>query len=231
MARTLFFIEALALAALSLLFPILAENLTAAFILPFALSLILPLACVLSVWPAKEVRAAILLLFSPGEKGSASLETAAILEALGAFSRASAASGFLVSLAIAATRLPLKGDTTTWSWLGLYLALYALVNATLWQALAALAKRLSRPAARGAAIPEDAAARYGLSQREREAAILIAGGRSYKETAAELGISIKTVKTHMGRVYEKTGAASNVALSLLMRSSEAENGANHTKVR
>ena len=77
---------------------------------------------------------------------------------------------------------------------------------------------------------EAIAARHGLSPRETQAAVLIAGGRSYKETAAELGISIKTVKTHMGRVYEKTGAASNVALSLLFRGTK-QAGADHTKVR
>jgi DNA-binding CsgD family transcriptional regulator len=61
------------------------------------------------------------------------------------------------------------------------------------------------------------AAAYGLTPRERETAERIALGLSYKETAYELGISIKTVKAHMSSVYEKTGAASNVALALLMR--------------
>jgi DNA-binding CsgD family transcriptional regulator len=53
---------------------------------------------------------------------------------------------------------------------------------------------------------------------------------SYKETSAEMGISIKTLKTHMGRVYEKTGAVSNVALSLLFRET-MKPGPDHTKVR
>jgi DNA-binding CsgD family transcriptional regulator len=52
-------------------------------------------------------------------------------------------------------------------------------------------------------------------------------GLSYKEAAYELGISIRTVKAHMGRVYEKTGSASNVGLVLLLRSE----GASATKVQ
>jgi DNA-binding CsgD family transcriptional regulator len=60
-----------------------------------------------------------------------------------------------------------------------------------------------------------------------ETAARIARGMTYKETAHELGISIRTVKAHMGRVYEKTGAASNAALALLMRGE----GTPNTKVR
>jgi hypothetical protein len=176
MARTLLFLEALALAALSLVLPLMASRAAEAFILPFALSLILPLACVLSVWPAKAVHAALLLLFSAGEGEGASKESAAILEALGAFSRAAAASGFLISLAIAASRLPLKGDTTAWSWLGLYLSLYALVNATLWQALAAVARRLSRSPARGSVPRSPARRRRGLGGALRPLAAGAGGG-------------------------------------------------------
>jgi DNA-binding NarL/FixJ family response regulator len=84
-------------------------------------------------------------------------------------------------------------------------------------------ERLSgnRPAAAAADSGAEAgpsfAASHGLTPREWEAASLIADGLSYKEAAFELGISIKTVKAHMSSVYEKTGAASNVALSLLLR--------------
>ena len=230
MARTLFFLEALALAALSLLLPIIASRAAVAFIVPFALSLVLPLACVFSAWPAKEVRSALLLLFSEAEAEGELRETAAILGALGSFSRAASVLGFLISLSIGASRLGLPGDPSTWTWLGLYLSLYALVNTTLWQTLAQVARRLGRSQAREPSISGEPDARHGLSRREWEAAVLIADGKSYKETAAELGISIKTVKTHMGRVYEKTGAVSNVALSILFRET-MKSGADHTKVR
>ncbi len=237
MARTLFFLEALALAALSLLLPIIESQAAAAFIVPFALSVLLPLACVLSVWPTRAVREALLIVFSAKGHDAGSGEAALVLESLGTFSRPVSVMGILLALAVAAARLPSSGDARIWSWLGAYLCLYALVNVTLWQTLAALAKRIAvSPATSGLKAPEAIeaiTAKHALSPRESQAAILIAQGRSYKETAAELGISIKTVKTHMGRVYEKTGAASNVALSLLFRGAmkSGENSVNPTKVR
>lgn len=42
-----------------------------------------------------------------------------------------------------------------------------------------------------------------LTQREREVIELIAKGRMEKEVAAELFISLKTVKTHISNIYEK----------------------------
>ena len=239
MARTLFFLEALALAALSLLLPIIASEVAGAFVIPFALSLLLPLACVLSVWPARAVRGALFLVFSARGGDTETREAALILESLGSFSRPVSVIGIILALAVAATRLPLSGDTRIWPWLGAYLSLYALVNATLWRTLAAVARRMppapvaSVPVVAAPPAPDTAqamASRYGLSPREVQAAVLIAGGMSYKETSADMGISIKTLKTHMGRVYEKTGAVSNVALSLLFRET-METGPDHTKVR
>jgi DNA-binding CsgD family transcriptional regulator len=50
----------------------------------------------------------------------------------------------------------------------------------------------------------DAAVRsLGLSPRECEILALLASGQSNKELARTLGISPNTVKTHVGRVFEK----------------------------
>jgi DNA-binding CsgD family transcriptional regulator len=43
----------------------------------------------------------------------------------------------------------------------------------------------------------------GLTARECEILELLASGQSLKEMARQLGISPNTVKTHVGRVYEK----------------------------
>jgi DNA-binding CsgD family transcriptional regulator len=227
MAKTLFFIEALALAAIALLFPLVAAEAATAFVLPLAASLLLPLACVVAIWPLRAVLRALRLAFSPPRAGLATAGSAAILEALGSFSRAAAVLGLILALASICARLPLRTPPRTLSLLGAYLAVYALVNAVLWQTLAAVAQRLSAgepPAAHG---QPAFGALFDLTPREAETARLIAAGRSYKEAAGDLGISVRTVKTHMSRVYEKTGAPSNVALSLLVR----ENGAAPTKVR
>ncbi len=51
------------------------------------------------------------------------------------------------------------------------------------------------------------AARAGadLSPRERETAELVAGGRSDREIAEELGLSVRTVQNHLAEVRRKTG--------------------------
>jgi DNA-binding NarL/FixJ family response regulator len=52
-----------------------------------------------------------------------------------------------------------------------------------------------------------------LPEREREVMRLIARGYSYKEVAAELFISIKTVETHMGSVLRKLQLSSRHELT------------------
>ena len=46
---------------------------------------------------------------------------------------------------------------------------------------------------------------FALTERERQVLVLIAGGRSTKETAIQLGISYKTADSHRSRVLEKLG--------------------------
>ncbi len=240
MAKTLFFIEAFLFAALALIFPLIASEAALAFILPAALSLILPLACTMAVWPPRSVLAAIGSAFSPRAPGVSAAEGARILGELGSLSRAAAALGFFVALTAIFKAAPFAGGLETWTLLGVYLAAYALLNTMLWRILAAVVERSSALASHDAARigpgmgpPDGAAFRgafakaHGLTPRELEAATLIAGGMTYKEAAYELGITIRTVKAHMGKVYEKTGAASNVALALLLRGE----GAPWTKVQ
>ncbi len=46
-----------------------------------------------------------------------------------------------------------------------------------------------------------------LSEKEKDVLFLVAQGRTYKETAGELGISESTVKTYMKRICEKMGVS------------------------
>jgi len=46
---------------------------------------------------------------------------------------------------------------------------------------------------------------FALTERERQVLVLIAGGKSTKETAAQLGISYKTADSHRSRILEKLG--------------------------
>jgi DNA-binding NarL/FixJ family response regulator len=69
------------------------------------------------------------------------------------------------------------------------------------------------------ALADDAAPRSSgadeLTRREREVLELIVGGRSNKRIALELGISEKTVKTHVGHVLAKLGVTDRTQAALL----------------
>jgi DNA-binding NarL/FixJ family response regulator len=54
-----------------------------------------------------------------------------------------------------------------------------------------------------------------LTPREREVLELLAQGRSNKRIAFELGISEKTVKTHVGHLFEKLGVTDRTQAALL----------------
>jgi len=54
----------------------------------------------------------------------------------------------------------------------------------------------------------------GLTEREREVLLLIAEGKSNKEIADELHISIKTVKTHVSNLLMKCEAADRTQLAI-----------------
>lgn len=53
----------------------------------------------------------------------------------------------------------------------------------------------------------------GLSDRELQVLSLIASGKTVSEVAAELSLSVKTISTYRARILEKTGLASNAALT------------------
>ena len=47
--------------------------------------------------------------------------------------------------------------------------------------------------------------RVRLTPAEREPALLAAAGRSNRDIAAELSLSVRTVESYLGNVYEKLG--------------------------
>jgi PAS domain S-box-containing protein len=55
--------------------------------------------------------------------------------------------------------------------------------------------------------PDQASVRlvFSLTERERQVLVLIAQGKSTKETASQLGISYKTADSHRSRILEKLG--------------------------
>jgi DNA-binding NarL/FixJ family response regulator len=71
-----------------------------------------------------------------------------------------------------------------------------------------LGHRVRRPA------PEHAAEPLGpLTDREREIAELVAGGRTNREVAEQLVLSVKTIEAHLRNIYAKLGVRSRVELA------------------
>ena len=54
-----------------------------------------------------------------------------------------------------------------------------------------------------------------LSARERELVTLVAQGRTDAQIAAELYISVRTVRSHLDRIRDKTGARRRADLTRL----------------
>ena len=84
--------------------------------------------------------------------------------------------------------------------------------------VAALARRTrlslaepAGPAGPGAAPPpDDPLTHFGLTEREREILVLLAGGRSNPQIAATLFISPKTASVHVSNILAKLGVDSRV---------------------
>lgn len=57
---------------------------------------------------------------------------------------------------------------------------------------------------------------YGLTQAEARVALAAASGSTIAETARRLDISVNTVKTHLRRVFHKTGASRQADLARLV---------------
>ncbi|UBQ01969.1 response regulator transcription factor [Curtobacterium sp. TXMA1] len=55
-----------------------------------------------------------------------------------------------------------------------------------------------------------------LTERETEVALAVAAGASNAQIAADLFVSLATVKTHVGHVYEKFGVDNRVQLALVV---------------
>ena len=65
----------------------------------------------------------------------------------------------------------------------------------------------------GDAKPVTVNVRSQLTRSEQQTALLAAAGRSNKEIAGELVVSVRTVENHLQRVYEKLGVSGRKELT------------------
>jgi DNA-binding CsgD family transcriptional regulator len=70
-----------------------------------------------------------------------------------------------------------------------------------------------------AALAED-----GLTPTEREVCRLVADGASNRDIAEQLGVSVRTVESHLARIYPKTGQRGRVALAVWWRERSGATG-------
>jgi DNA-binding CsgD family transcriptional regulator len=74
------------------------------------------------------------------------------------------------------------------------------------------------------ALASAAAATQPLSEREREVALLAAGGLSSKEIAERLFLSARTVNNHLQHVYDKLGVRKRAELAQVLGVDATEGG-------
>jgi DNA-binding CsgD family transcriptional regulator len=236
MARTLFFLEALTVAAMALLYPAIAADFSAFLLSPLAAAFLLPLAAALAAGSLPRIFEALAAAFSGRRPRLSEGCAASAIEEFSGYARLSALVGFLLSSAGALMRLGAnearRPAVLSWIIFGAYLCLYGCLEALILATLSRAAGRLQAISANAdmeGAASDLFARRYGLSPREVETAAAIVSGSSYKETAAILGVSLATVKAHITSVYRKTGTRDKIGLVLLLRQEKGETEPNSPK--
>lgn len=69
----------------------------------------------------------------------------------------------------------------------------------------------------GDSLPSDFVARFSITPREQEIICAVLAGKTNKELADMFFVSLKTIETHMGNIYRKTGVKNRLELFAFLR--------------
>ncbi|MGB7915137.1 MAG: helix-turn-helix transcriptional regulator [Rhodomicrobium sp.] len=94
------------------------------------------------------------------------------------------------------------------------------------QPVAMLVVKSSPP--RSLPCPEELRARYGLTAAEAALAVEICTGNGLQAAANRRGVSLATARTHLGRVFQKTGVGRQAELVRLIMQTGV--GGSHSEV-
>lgn len=190
-------------------------------IVPLAFTAAVPLLGALMIWKVPEVAQA----FRDGFGSERPVGPRKIsLRIWEFFERAAYLGGILGVLLTACALLSRIESLGSVDAKGLWIAaalfgLYTLLFATLYRILHLVVLSLSKKPIKELDLTLSKAFRdaYSITDRESEVIALILRGRRYHEVADELFISIKTVKTHVYHVYEKTSCRGRMDLIRLLQ--------------
>ena len=226
MGRLLLFLELAAAACAVGFFSLWGTVSPALAITPIAIVVFIPLVAALGVWPPRVLARALLDGWGSDPLRKPAPQSAAIWRFLERMVPLSGAIGVGIFAVLTLSSIPVggRGEAATTiarrasSLIGLCGADAAGVFLVI-RAVRQTVDLLQRRETTGAAskLPEAALSRYSISERESEVAVLLLSGLRYDEIADRLFISTKTVKTHVHRLYQKTGTRNRMELAICLR--------------
>jgi DNA-binding CsgD family transcriptional regulator len=190
-------------------------------LVPLAFTAAVPLLGALMIWKGSEVAGAFRDAFGSQRPVGPRPASLRIWEFFERTAYLGGILGVLLSACAFLSRLGTMGSLDIKSlWIAVALfGLYTLLFTTLYRILHLVVLSLSKKPIRELDLTLSKAFRdaYSITDREREVIALILRGRRYHEIAGELFISIKTVKTHVYHVYEKTACRGRMDLIRLLQ--------------
>ncbi len=215
MGRLLVFLELAAVACAVAFFAVWGRVPVQLALLPLAIALLVPCFGVVAVWPLQQVQLALRDGWGSNPFRVPARSSTGVWRFAERIAPLSGILGFLLFLVPALIQGVPGNQVSVAGLCGAEAAAIFLVFQAVRGTVESLVRR-ERVPSRFDLSPEKLRG-YSISAREREVARLLLTGLRYGEIGEKLFISVKTVKTHVHRLYEKTGARNRMELANLLR--------------